>query len=153
MLEIIEWKVVLPIWQTQLWPNRKSPIEPVSAMCFLGNYDMDNMLVKPTFFGYYKNGQLVGVNSGHSCPRSNSYRSRGLWVHPQHRRQGIGKALLEITVAEGFNTEHDMIWSFPRKTSWPTYQSTGFQLSSDWLPSETSDLNAYCSLPRKSLIL
>lgn len=149
MIEIITWEDILPIWQTQLWPDRKSLIEPVSAMCFLGSYDMDNMLIDPTFFGYFKNAQLVGVNSGHSCPRSNSYRSRGLWVHPQHRRQGIGKALLDITIAEGFNSGHDMVWSYPRKTSWETYQSAGFNLNSEWQESETSDFNAYCSIYQK----
>lgn len=144
MIEIIDWEDILPIWQNHLWPNRKTPIEPVSAMCYLGNYDMDNMLTEPTFFGYYKKGLLVGVNSGHSCPRSNSYRSRGLWVHPQHRKQSIGKTLLAVTVAEAFNSGHDMIWSYPRKTSWSTYQAAGFSLGSEWQPSETSELNAYC---------
>lgn len=149
MIEIIEWTDILSVWQRELWPDRFSAIEPVSAMCFLGNYDMDNMLMKPVFFGYFKNGQLVGVNSGHSCPRSNTYRSRGLWVHPQHRRQGIGRTLLEVTIAEAFNTDHDMVWSYPRKTSWPTYQSAGFVLNSDWHLSETSDANAYCSIHQK----
>lgn len=152
MIEIIAWEDILPVWKNQLWPDRKTPIEPVSAMCFLGNYDMDNMLTKPVFYGYYKNDLLVGVNSGHSCPRSNSYRSRGLWVHPQHRRQGIGKALLDVTIAEAFNSGHDMVWSFPRKASWPVYQSAGFSLRSDWNKSETSDFNAYCSLFQKSIL-
>lgn len=149
MIELIDWQDILPIWQKELWPDRKSAIEPVSAMCFLGNYDMDNMLTKPAFFGYYRKNKLVGVNSGHSCPRSNSYRSRGLWVHPRYRSQGIGKALLNATVAEGFNLGHDMVWSYPRKTSWNVYQSAGFKLSSDWRKSETSDWNAYCSISQK----
>lgn len=162
MIEEISWPEIEKIWKKKLWPNRITPIEPTSAMCFLGDYDMNNMIVTPTFFGYFVKGKLVGVNSGHQCPKSNSYRSRGLWVDPKHRGKGIGKILLNVTIAEGFNSGHNMIWSYPRKSSWSTYKSVGFKLESKWKKSETSEmlgskaaglpeetLNAYCSISQK----
>jgi hypothetical protein len=67
MIKSLFWKEILPIWQTQLWPNRISAIEPNSAMVYKSGYDMYNMNTIPTFFGYYVDDKLVGVNSGHGC--------------------------------------------------------------------------------------
>lgn len=150
MIRHIEWAEVLFIWKNFLWPSRISPIETNSAMCFLNNYDVDNMKTEPSFFGYFTEGQLVGVNSGHVCPRSNSYRSRGLWVHPRFRHRGIGQTLLKATIDQAWKENTNMIWSYPRKSSWSSYHAVGFQLASEWLPSETSDLNAFCFLSRNS---
>ena len=146
MIEKISWEDILFFWKNELWPDRKSAIEPVSAMCLGNTYDMDNMLATPTFLGYIINDKIVAVNSGHSCPRSNSYRSRGLWVDPKYRHQGIGQALLRATIDQGYSEGRTVIWSFPRKTSWPTYSAVGFVLESDWTKSETSEWNAYCAL-------
>lgn len=149
MLELISWEDILPIWQYKLWPNRTTPITPVSAMCYLNFYDIDNMSTTPSFFGYIVDNKIVGVNSGHSCPKSNSYRSRGLWVHPNYRGQGIGQQLLKATIAKGFDEDRTMIWSYPRKTSWNTYAAVGFHLDTEWKKSETSEQNAFCSLHQK----
>jgi GNAT superfamily N-acetyltransferase len=146
MIELIEWQDILPIWRDELWPGRKSPIEPVSAMCLGGDYDMDNMSSLPSFFGFIKDDMIVGVNSGHSCPKSNSYRSRGLWVDPRFRGQGIGQTLLRATIDQGRKEGRTIIWSYPRKRSWSTYAAVGFKLESDWKRSETSDQNAYCAI-------
>jgi GNAT superfamily N-acetyltransferase len=110
-----------------------------------GGYDMYNMSTVPTFFGYYINDDLVGVNSGHGCS-DNMYRSRGLWVDPDYRGKGIGKQLLIATINQAKLEDATMIWSFPKHTSWKTYNSVGFELASDWQRSETSDENAYCIL-------
>jgi GNAT superfamily N-acetyltransferase len=149
MIEIIQWSDILPIWQQELWPERKSPIQPVSAMCLGRTYDMNNMLTTPTFFGFVKNDRILGVNSGHSCPGSNSYRSRGLWVNPRYRGQGIGQSLLQAAIEQGRKEGRTTVWSYPRKSSWPTYAAVGFKLESDWGPSETSDQNAYCAIRQK----
>ena len=148
MIKQIEWKEIEYVWRNYLWPERITPIETNSAMCFLQGHDMDNMKTRASFFGYFTEGQLVGVNSGHACPRSNSYRSRGLWVHPGFRRRGIAQELLNATINQAWQEQANMIWSYHRKNSWNSYHSVGFQLASDWLPSETSDLNAFCYLNR-----
>ena len=144
MIVSITWSQIQSIWQQYLWPDRISVIESVSAMCYLNGYDMKNMESTPSFFGYVVDNTVIGVNSGHACPLNSSYRSRGLWVNPLHRNRGIGQALLNATIKQGQLEGYTMIWSYPRQSSWKTYQSVGFTLTSDWTPSETSDANAYC---------
>jgi GNAT superfamily N-acetyltransferase len=143
MVKTISWSKIVNIWKNNLWPNRQSPIETNSAMCYLEGIDMSNMYTNPTYFGYIIDNQIVGVNSGHKCS-DNSYRSRGLWVDPSYRNRGIGTALLLETIDQAMKEYSDFTWSFPRASSWHTYKKAGFNLSSDWMTSETSDKNAYC---------
>jgi GNAT superfamily N-acetyltransferase len=146
MLVKLNWEEIHSIWRNHLWSNRSSPIEPVSAMCFLNGYDAANMVSTPTFFGYIINDNIVAVNSGHACPNQNNYRSRGLWVDPNYRRQGLAQLLLTATIEQGQQEGYTQIWSYPRQSSWPTYRAVGFKLASDWEISETSEANAYCVL-------
>ena len=104
---------------------------------------MYNMQTPTTFLAYKINGNIVGVNSGHATI-NNAYRSRGLWVDPAFRKQGIGKELLLATINQAVNENSNMIWSLPRQTSWNTYKLAGFELGSSWFKTETSDNNAYC---------
>jgi GNAT superfamily N-acetyltransferase len=143
MIKEISFSEIFHVWNTYLWPNRNSPIESNSAMVFLGGFEMGNMTTTPTFFGYFVNHQLVGVNSGHRCI-DNGYRSRGVYVFPEYRKRQIGKQLLEATINQGRKEQCNFVWSFPRKTSWNTYKSAGFSLVGDWEKSETSEANAYC---------
>lgn len=143
MIEEITWPEILDIWSTKLWPNRVSPIQTNSAMCYLQGHAMFNKQTKPIFLAYKINGNIVGVNSGHATD-NNSYRSRGLWVNPDFRNQGIGKKLLLATIDQAVNENSSMIWSLPRQTSWNTYKAAGFELGSSWFKTETSDNNAYC---------
>ena len=143
MIQEISFDQLLPIWRDRLWPNRQSEITPNSAMVFLGGYDGNNMHTTPAFWSYVLDGTIVGVNSGHMCA-DGSYRSRGLWVDPGHRNQGIGRKLLREAIQTAQNHGASFCWSVPRQQSWPAYQSAGFYLSSDWFPTETNDSNAYC---------
>lgn len=140
----ITYDVILPIWEKYLWPQRTSKIEPTSAMCYLGGYDTKNMSDQVFYLGAYVDNVLVGVNSGHMC-YDGSFRSRGLYVHSDYRKQGIGQTLLVETIKMGDECNADFIWSYPRKQSWETYFRAGFELASDWEKSETG-INAYCKL-------
>ena len=142
MITNISFDEIYQIWNYYLWPTRESTIETNSAMNFLGGYDIKNMLSTPTFFAYKLDNKIVGVNSGHSC-HDNSYRSRGLFVFPEYRKQGIGKILLVATINQGINEGTNYIWSYPKQSSWSTYEASGFSLASVWEQSEL-DLNAYC---------
>lgn len=143
MISKLTFEEVLPIWENHLWPDRQSSIDPNSAMCFLGGYDLVNMHTTPTFFAYLIDGEIAGVNSGHMC-KEQQYRSRGLYVFDKFRGKGIGTFLLNATIEQA-RTENAMLcWSYPRKTSWKSYLAAGFELASDWEKSETSDDNAYC---------
>lgn len=141
-IKLIDYTNILSIWKKYLWPNRESYIESTSAMVYLNGYDLNNMSFKPSFFGYYINDNLVGVNSGHKC-YDMSYRSRGLYVFPEFRKQGIGTKLLLETIDQGKKENCEFVWSYPKQTSWKTYQAAGFVLSSPWELSELGH-NAYC---------
>jgi GNAT superfamily N-acetyltransferase len=145
MIKQITWEEILPIWQNKLWAGRTSPIETNSAMKLLNGHDMYNMSTTATFFGYVMGEWIIGVNSGHGCS-DGTYRSRGLWVDTNYRNQGIGTKLLVATYEQGLAEGCSTTWSYPRLTSWPTYQQAGFELVSNWEVSETSDSNAYAKL-------
>lgn len=145
MIRKITFDDIMPIWRSNLWPNRVSEIEPNSAMVFLDGYDMYNMSTQPTFFGYYLFEKLIGVNSGHMC-NNFQYRSRGLYVFENYRGLGLGQELLRATIEQARLEKAKMIWSYPRKSSWKTYENVGFKLASTWEKSETSENNAYCLL-------
>ena len=144
MLVKLEWKKIHGIWKNHLWSTRSSAIEPTSAMCFLNGYDLVHTQSTPTFFGYMIDDFIVGVNSGHACPNQHNYRSRGLWVDPNYRGHRIGQKLLTATIEQCQKEGYNQVWSYPRQTSWSTYQAVGFELVSDWETSETSEANAYC---------
>jgi GNAT superfamily N-acetyltransferase len=111
-------------------------------MSFLGGYDLKNMNFDPTFFAYYKDNTVIGVNSGHMCI-GQEYRSRGLYVFPEYRKKGVGTELLLATINQGIKENAKLVWSYPKLTSWSTYKNAEFILSSDWGKSELG-LNAYC---------
>lgn len=141
MIQKITFEQIYPIWQMHLWPTRQSKIERTSAMKFRGGYDIDNMSFNPTFFGYFNNTTIVGVNSGHSCV-GGSYRSRGLYVFPEFRKHGIGIQLLRAAIMQARSENAYCIWSYPKLSSWSTYEKARFSLASDWEHSEL-DINAY----------
>lgn len=142
MIIQISFESIYPIWQNDLWFNRTSKIETNSAMKYLGGIDILNMSYTATFFGYMLNNKIVGVNSGHRCS-DQSYRSRGLYVYPEFRSKGIGSLLLEACIKQAQLEDCKFIWSYPKKSSWKTYEKVGFSLSSIWEVSEM-DINAYC---------
>lgn len=142
MITKITFEEIYPIWKYELWPDRESPIEPNSAMQFMGGYDMYNMTTIPTFFAFKIENIIAGVNSGHMCA-GNVYRSRGIYVYDRFRGREIGVQLLLATIEQGKLEGASFTWSYPRKSSWQTYTKAGFHLMGDWEKSETSDNNAY----------
>lgn len=142
MITKISFEEIYPIWRCELWPDRESAIEPNSAMQFTGGYDIYNMSTIPTFFAFKIDNIIAGVNSGHMCA-GNVYRSRGIYVYDRFRGRGIGVHLLKATIDQGLNEGASFVWSYPRKSSWSTYQAAGFYLMTDWESSETSLSNAY----------
>lgn len=136
------FEVVSDIWQKNLWPDRKSKIEPHSAMLIAGDYELKNYEYIPSFFICFVDNKIVGCNSGHKCC-DGSYRSRGLYVFPEYRKKGYGKELLLETIEQGRKEEATFVWSYPRYESWPTYHASGFRLVTDWKHDETG-INAFC---------
>lgn len=146
----LSFEQISSVWQNHLWPDRESPIESHSAMTwpFEGNpeqYDMNVFNYPATFWGVYIDNKLVGVNSGHKTTDT-QYRSRGIWVHPEYRKQGIAQNLFNMTKHQAVLEKTDMIWSLPRKTALPAYERFGFSTVGDFLKTETSDANIYVKL-------
>lgn len=142
LVKEISFEEILYIWSNFLWKERKSTIEKNSAMTYLGGLDMSNMYSKPTFIAAIESNRIIGVNSGHLC-KDNGYRSRGLYVHEQYRKKNVGYSLLCETIEIAKKEKADYVWSYPKQTSWKTYQKAGFVLSSPWEMSELG-YNAYC---------
>lgn len=126
-IQLSNFAEVLPIWKNDLWPDRKSPIEATSALDLDGSINMNLMNSKPTFLvSKDQNNKIIGVISGFRT--SDIYfRSRGLWVSDSYRRSGIAKELMnelkKIAKSEG----SQKMWTMPRQTAWPFYQSVGFK--------------------------
>lgn len=125
-IRTISYDEALPLWQQELWVGRLD-IEQRSAIVYgrLKVYDVEDVAKHPvTFFGAYHDDILVGVNSGHGIV--DGYRSRGLYVQPQHRGLKVGKMLLQATILQAVTEGWGYIWSIPRLSAVNCYISVGF---------------------------
>jgi GNAT superfamily N-acetyltransferase len=124
-IKLIEWKQILEIWCNKLWVGRESKIKPTNGLKFMGGYDKEIEKNTPTFFGAYEDNKLVGVNSGFETGNL-YYRSRGLYVDPYYRRQGIATSLLRSVEDQAIFQGCKILWSIPRKTALSAYTKAGF---------------------------
>ena len=137
VIEKITFNEILEIWSSKLWPGRTSPIKPMSSMTYDEAHDMDiYSRYEPTFFGAFSQRELIGVNSGHRTSPTH-YRSRGLYVSPEHRQKGIASSLLHATLDQAQNEYCQYVWSLPRLTSINTYKNVGFFQVSNWANANT----------------
>ena len=146
-IKLIDYDTVLPIWQNELWPTRTSIIEPCSAIIYGTvpfEYDIEYMDQVPYCIGAYVDGELAGINTGHET--GESFTSRGLFVFAKYRGKGIAKRILQKTCELGKEAGAKFIWTMPRSTSLPVYESVGFRRSTKWFPTETSPRNCYARL-------
>jgi len=127
----ITFDEILFYWKL-LWPERKTPIEPSNPLQFMGSIDMELKEVVPTFFGYFVDNRIVGVNSGLKT-HDLLYRSRGIWVHKDYRKNYIGSELLKAVVDQSIKERCSYIWSIPRYSSYNFYKNNGFTRCSKWL--------------------
>lgn len=95
-----------------------------------------------SFWAVFDDERIVGVNSGHRTSEV-EYRSRGIWVDPDYRGQGIATMLFNLLKNQAVTERCEMIWSIPRKTALPAYTRSGFMTVGDFLETETSDANIY----------
>jgi GNAT superfamily N-acetyltransferase len=146
-IERLTFEQIFDVWNDKLWPNRQSPIETHSAMTwpFEGSpqpIDMNIFTYTPTFWGMFIDNKLVGVNSGHKTSDT-QYRSRGIWVDPEYRGNGLAQYLFTITEHRAILEKCNMIWSIPRKTALSSYTNYGFDTVGDFIKTETSEANIY----------
>tara|TARA_B110000503_G_scaffold58423_1_gene93433 strand:- start:1508 stop:1951 length:444 start_codon:yes stop_codon:yes gene_type:complete len=142
VIKELPYDTVYEFWKEYLWPERNT-ILPMSTMRYKDTaYDGILKNYNTTFFGYVINNTVVAVNSGHATSRIH-YRSRGLYVMPKYRYNNIGTALLEYTTKLAARENKKYCWSLPRKTALKTYLNAGFEQTSDFFETETSELNCY----------
>jgi N-acetylglutamate synthase-like GNAT family acetyltransferase len=138
----VDFDTILPVWRDKLWPGRESVIEPCSAMTLTREYDMSFMEAPRTFLAGYIGDKIVAVNSVHLAEPTLA-RSRGLWVDLAHRGHGYGEQILRASCYEAKVLGAKMLWSFPRQSSFHTYQKNGFIRISKWLEDGEFGPNCY----------
>lgn len=115
----------------------------MNDMTYLGGHDRQIYeKYKPSFFVFEINEEIVAINSCHKSS-DDAMRSRGLWVKPEYRRQGITRKLFNAIFDEALSQRCKYVWSLPRKTALAAYEASGFVKTSDWLETETSEANCY----------
>ena len=135
---------IYDIWNEGLWHDRVSKIESRSSLSFdlklwnryshirITKHKKRIWEYKPTFWAVRENEKIIGVNSG--CKTNdNTYRSRGLYIFPEKRGQGISRMLLKLTIETAKKEECEVIWTIPRKTALPAYESVGFNKIGGWI--------------------
>ena len=164
-VETCRFEDVLPLWRDQLWPGRKSPIEPTSAMKWLSGFSATTepasywrITVSTSLPAALEHVTTVAVASGHfagiidgrvvGLPQGiRGYRVRGIWVHPDFRKQGMAHALMQTAMAQALKENCPAVWIYPRKSSFSLYESMGFTKVGDWISNEDAvaqDLGANC---------
>jgi len=129
-------------WYLYLWPQQEK-IKSMSSMTYLGGYDIQiYKKYKPSFFVFEVEEEIIAVNSCHKSS-DDEMRSRGLWVKPEYRKQGITYKLFEAIFNEALLQQCKFVWSIPRKTAFAAYQANGFIKTSNWFKTETSNANCY----------
>jgi GNAT superfamily N-acetyltransferase len=96
----------------------------------------------PYFIAYYVDNKIAGVNSAH-CSSPTHFRSRGLYVFEEYRNKGIAVKLLEFTIGLGKEQGCKYCWSVPRKTALKSYVAAGFEQTTNFFKTDTSDDNCY----------
>jgi GNAT superfamily N-acetyltransferase len=129
-VEKVPFEIIETVWRNNLWQNRRSPIETHSAMKLHEGYDMDYFNNPASFIVIKDDDKIIGCLSGHmTAPYW--YRSRGLWVSDEYRRQGIATLLMQELTSIARSENALWIWTLPRLSSLEFYQSQGFIRSSE----------------------
>lgn len=148
LIKNLNFTDVLPVWENKLWPGRDSPIEPMSAMIWptdTSQTEYDSSIFysyEASFWGAFHGNKLIAVNSGHQTSPA-EFRSRGIWVDSNYRRQGIAQILLGLADDCAIKLGCSMIWSMPRISALGAYEKHGFVTQGKAFKTETSDQNIY----------
>jgi len=128
MIVDIEYKEILRFWQrSDMWGNYEH--NQINPYTYDGVYDESIKFSIPTFYGFIENDKIVGVNSFYHT-NSNECRSRGLYVLPEYRKNGIAETLLRSAIEINSDGGYEFIWSKPRVTAQKAYQNAGFSITS-----------------------
>ncbi len=126
-IKIVEsnFENILPIWKNQLWPLRISEIQSTSAIDDNGIIDINLTFYKPYFYEAIQNNQTIGVIGGQMTSDS-MYRMRGLWVHENFRKMGVGQMLVLKNMQTAHELNSKVIWTMSRESALQFYERQGF---------------------------
>jgi GNAT superfamily N-acetyltransferase len=148
-IKLIDFETIFPIWRDRLWPGRTDAIEPFSAMTIDRDYDMSFAESEPVFLAGYEGERIIAVNSchlaGYNACGDLMARSRGLWVDEEFRGLGYGFKILDRTCDMAAGLGAELIWSYPRQSSFRTYEKVGFVQLSEWLENGENGPNCYAA--------
>ncbi len=107
--------------------------------------ELQNEMAEMTFFGYEKEGRLLGVVGDQ--PVKDVTLVRHLYVHPQHQRKGIGEELLKHVIQTA--TTSQILVGTWEAADWAIrfYEKRGFKLSSN----KEALLRAYWRIPKRQI--
>lgn len=140
----IRFEEALEFWSATLWTERKTSIEPTSAMLFLGGYDVTIACrFEPSFFGIFEGGELVAINSGHRTSTEH-YRARGLFVAERVRGRGYARGLFSALAEQAREERANVLWSYPRESAFCAYAAFGFTQASPWQRDNDTPEEQHC---------
>ena len=84
-------------------------------------------------FGLFKDEKILAIvsrmQSSYLTP--NDWQIRAMAVHPDHRREGLGREILQFVLEQGKEARTEIIWCNAREVAVPFYRSLGFQKVGD----------------------
>lgn len=122
---------IRPVTSLQTWPLRSRVLKPFLRPEECGNPGDDD----PTtlHLGAFLSGELVGVATfiAEAHPEfakaQVSYRLRGMATASEHRRRGIGRALVQSGEDRLRRGSCDLVWFNAREIAFPFYRSLGYE--------------------------
>jgi len=130
-IEIVDFKIIYPVWKNNLWKGRVSKIEESNPIDYLGDYNPEILKNKAICLAGFKDNNIIGVNS--LLPTSKTYcRSRGFYINTEQRLKGYGSKLMHKTLTHAKKLNYEYIWSMPRKNSLQFYLKFGFVRTSSF---------------------
>lgn len=140
-LSEIDFDLAKSYWNKTLWVDRD--IKPVSSMLYSSGYNMNvyNLEISmPVYLAIFNNNEMIAINSVFNSD-DDELRSRGLYVNPLFRGQGLSSLLLNKSLAIGKNRNCKYCWTLPKKESFYAYEKVGFIKTSEW---QTFDYGVNC---------
>lgn len=131
--KIIDFETIQTIWYEEDMWGQLAYAPPVNEYLYLNGKNKkikDLNYSKPVFYGYLENNKILGVNS-YFHVNEDQCRSRGLYVYPKYRKNGIAIELLKYAIDQNKNKGYKFIWSKPRDTAIKSYQAAGYKITSD----------------------
>ena len=139
MIKKLTLNEIREFWFDQLWSeryNRKEEIPEINCdgptECFFRVMEYTNnyeSIIFPEYIGFDLENEIVGVLSGYKTNKS-YYRIRGLCVKHDKRRLKIATKMVKYFEDKASDCKY--IWSLPRFSAIPFYESCGFETLSYW---------------------